>query len=164
LFLNLRIPGKSIFGLYIRAGIDMSLPLKSNYNSTGIFSFTGYYPAYNVLLKDLPEYGFVNDASVSGKGEYELRKYFFEAVAGAGFQFLIANKIQLSAGVSYARSLTDIADYTKPYDFLLLSDNEGINSMLGGSYRSMIESFGLNLSVRYFFRGYRVRSVQPQVQ
>ena len=164
LMLNLRIPGRSIFSVYLEAGINLSVPLKKDYSSSGLFSFTGYYPEFNVLLKDLPEYGFVSNAAVSSFGEPVFKTYFLEGVASAGFQFLIAGKIQLSAGASYSRSLTDIADYREQINFQLASDSNSINSMLGGSNSSITESMGLRLSLRYFFKGYRIKSEQPQEQ
>ncbi len=164
LMLNLRIPGRSIFGVYFGAGINLSVPLTKNYSSSGLFSFTGYYPEFNVLLTDLPEYGFVSNASVLSTGEPELKSYFLEGVASAGFQFLIAGKIQLSAGLSYSMSLTDLADYREQINFQLATDSNSINSMLGGSNSSIAESIGLRLSLRYFFKGYRIKSEQPQEQ
>ena len=164
LLLNLRIPGRSIFSVYLAAGINLSVPLTKEYRSSGLFSFTGYYPEFNVLLKDLPEYGFVSNAAVSSSGEPKFKSYFLEGVATAGFQFLIAGKIQLSAGASYSRSLTDIADYREQINIQLASDANNINSMLGGSNSSIAESMGLRLSLRYFFKGYRIKSEQPQEQ
>jgi hypothetical protein len=138
--------------------------LKKDYNSSGIFTFTGYYPEFNVLLSDLPEYGFASDAVVSTSGEAELKQYFAEGVIAAGFQFLIANKIQLSLGASYAKTLTDIADYSDPDNFHLTEDKESIRSVLGGSYSSVLESMRFGISARYFFKGYRSKSVPPQEQ
>jgi hypothetical protein len=42
--LSLRIPGRSIFSMYIEGGINLSVPLNQQYNSSGIFTFSGYYP------------------------------------------------------------------------------------------------------------------------
>lgn len=164
LLINLRIPGNSIFGLYFKAGINMSVPLTKEYSSNGIFTFTGYYPEFNVLLKDLPEYGFISDAPLLANGEIVLRPFIIDAIGTAGFQFLIANKVQLSIGASYSRSLTDITEYNGQDSFQLTSGTEEINSMLGGSFRSISESMGLRLSLRYFFKSYRLKSMPPREQ
>jgi hypothetical protein len=157
LLLNLRIPGRSIFGIYIDCGINFSVPLTSEYISEGTFSFTGYYPSYNVLLENLPEYGFQNNATVSASGHLELNSYVIEGIASAGFQFLIANNFQLSLGATYARSLSSFSVYTGQDKFQLSPDVESINSMLGSSYNSVAESMGIRVSLRYFFKktGYR---------
>jgi hypothetical protein len=86
-----------------------------------------------------------------------LQSYNIEGLASAGFQFLIANKLQLSIGASYSRSLTDITTYTEQDKFQLVSDVSMIKSMLGGCSSTVYESMGLRLSLRYFFKsnGYR---------
>jgi hypothetical protein len=157
LLLNLRIPGRSIFGVYIDIGINCSVPLTQEYSSTGTFSFTGFYPSYNVLLENLPEYGYQSNVQVSTNGQLELKSYSIEGVASAGFQFLIANKLQLSLGATYARSISSISNYSSPDKFQLSTDVSAINSLIGGSINTFAESMGLRLSLRYFFKktGYR---------
>jgi hypothetical protein len=157
LLLNLRIPGRSIFAVYIDFGINCLVPLTQQYSSSGIFSYAGYYPAYNVLLENLPEYGYQGNTQVSTNGQLELKSYSFEGIASAGFQFLIANKIQLSLGATYARSLSSISSYASSDKFQLSTDASSIKSMLGGSSSSFAESMGLRLSLKFFFKksGYR---------
>jgi hypothetical protein len=164
LILNLRIPRKSLFGLYFGAGINLSVPLTKEYSSKGLFTFTGYYPEFNVILKDLPEYGFISDAGLSTIGEIELRSFIVDATVSAGFQFLIANKVQLSLGAGYSRSLKDITEYSEEEPFQLASGTEEIRSMLGGSNSTLAESMGIRFSFRYFFKGYRIRSMPPRGQ
>ncbi len=157
LLMNLRIPGRSIFGVYIDLGINCSVPLTNEYSSTGTFSYSGYYPAYNVLLENLPDYGYQSNTQVSTTGQIEMEPYSIEGIASAGFQFLIAGKLQLSLGATYSRSLTSICIYSSPDKFQLSTDAGAVNSMIGGSISSVSESMGLRLSLKYFFKktGYR---------
>ena len=47
-----------IKGFMIQGGVNMAIISKNSYTSTGTFTYKGYYPAYNVLLENLPNYAF----------------------------------------------------------------------------------------------------------
>jgi hypothetical protein len=152
LLLNLRLfPGKQ-FGLYFQAGIDYTLPLKKEYSSSGTFTYTGYYPAYNVTFQNLPAYGFPTNAAVSTKGQLELKSKSLEGIAGAGFQFFINNRFQIALGGVFTRSLSTITQYTSPESFQLSSDITGINSIMGGSSKVIAQTMGVRLSLRYYLK------------
>jgi opacity protein-like surface antigen len=142
----------SRFGFFLHAGITYSLPLGNEFNSSGTFSFTGYYPAYNVLFQNLPEYGFPEDAKISSTGTLDLKSNIINGIGNAGFQLFISEKFQIALGVEYKRSLSDIAEYNTPDKFQLSTDPNNINSIMGGSSQSILESMGLRFSLRYYLR------------
>ncbi len=52
--MNLVIPVGKTFGFFVQAGVNLSFPLSKTYSSTGTFTYSGYYPAYNVTLDRYP--------------------------------------------------------------------------------------------------------------
>ena len=152
LCLNIQIPLTKKFGIFIQAGANFSFPVSDEYSSRGTFSYSGYYPAYNVVLQNLPAYGFVNDAAVSFKGKLEIVSPVISGIGVAGFQCFITDKLQLALGANYSRSLTNISKSTSPETFQLSWDSNQISSMMGGSRKTETENLGLRLSVRYYFR------------
>ena len=142
----------SRYGLFLQAGVNLSIPMSDKYISSGTFTFTGYYPAYNVLLQNLPDYGFVNNSTVISNGNLELKPIIIDGLARAGFQLFISEKIQIALDITYFRSLSNISKYTSPDKFQLSSDINQINSMMGGSSNAIAQSFGLSLSFRYYLK------------
>jgi len=152
LCLNFQFPFTSRFGMFIQAGVNFSFPVSKEYSSSGTFTYTGYYPAYNVVFQDLPAYGFINDASVNYKGKLEVNSPVISGLGMAGLQFFVTEKLQLALGVNYCRSLMNISKYASPDTFQLSSDISQISSMMGGSKTASTENMGIRLSFRYYLR------------
>jgi hypothetical protein len=150
--LNFQIPFGNRFGLYLQTGVSLSFPLSNQYSNSGTFSFAGYFPAYNVLFQNLPEYGFPSDSNISSNGTLDLKSNYIDGVAQAGFQLFITEKMQISLGIVYKRSLSGISKYDAPDNFHLSSDINQINSMMGGTSEAIAESMGLRVSFRYYFK------------
>lgn len=151
LCLNLRIPFTRTMGLFLQAGANVSFPLNKSYSGSGTFTYKGYYSAFNVLLENLPSYGFPNNHLTAADGELEIQEYTFNAIASAGLDFFVWKKLQIAAAAFYSKSLSDISAYATPDNFQLSSDVDQINSMMGGSKVSL-ESMGIKISLRYFLR------------
>jgi hypothetical protein len=152
--LNLRLPAGKTLGLFLQAGLNFAFPVNKKFTSNGTFTYKGYYPAYNVLLEDLPAYGFPGNAAVRSEGTLNLNPVCFEAIASAGFDILISKKFQLLVAAAYNQSLTSIADYPDPEKFQLSTDVNQINSMMGGSNKTTVQSMGLKISLRYFLKAH----------
>jgi hypothetical protein len=150
--LNFQSNGDKPFGLFLKAGVNLSFPVKRQYNSTGTFTYTGYYPAYNILFHDLPEYGFPGNTVISDRGDIELKPFIVEGLANAGIRYTIKDILRISAGVSFSRSLQDISNYRSPGEFQLSSDANSINSMTGGLKSSVTESLGVSISIVYLLK------------
>jgi hypothetical protein len=132
--------------------MNLSIPIVKNYNSSGTYTFTGFYSSYNVLFHDLPEYGFPENTASYDEGGFDLEPYIIDATAGAGIQFPLSKNFQIALGVNYKRSLTDIAEPDVTETFQLSSDINQINSMVSGLSSSRMETIDLRLSLRYYFR------------
>lgn len=152
LIMNLRIPMGRKLGFSLGAGVEMAFPVISKYNSSGIFTYKGYYPRYNVLLENLPAYGFPDKASISTNGNLELKPVWLNGSLNAGFYYALPKNLQLGIAFHYSRSLTDIQSYISPEKFQLSSDINQISSMMGGSNNVNYLSAGLAVTLRYFFQ------------
>lgn len=63
-----------IKGLFVNIGPEIAIPIKAEYNTTaGDVELTGYYPKYNVELKDLPNHGFGQYDLAGNHGRLETR-------------------------------------------------------------------------------------------
>ena len=150
--INLRLPFNETIGFFLQTGVNMAVPISKNYKSSGTFTYKGYYPAYNVLLENLPAYGFPSNLSSDTEGELELKPLGFNATASTGFDFYIQKKIQIAVAACYDKSLSSISVYSSPDKFQLSSDPEQINSLMGGSSKATAQSMGLKIILRYYLK------------
>lgn len=150
LCINFQVPFNNKFGMFLQSGINLLIPVSKKYTSSGTFTFTGYYPAYNVLLHDLPDYNFPSNAKSNSEGDLELKSITADAMICTGFHYFLQEKIQIALGAYYNRSLSNISKYTSPDKFQLSSDINQINSMMGGSSKANTQSVGLRLSFKYY--------------
>lgn len=154
LCLNIRFPFTKTVGFFLQPGINLEIPISKNYTSSGAFTFKGYYPAYNVLLEDLPDYGFPSNVISTSKGELELKSFDVNMIASAGFDFYVQKKIQLSVAAFYSKSLSNISAYSSPDKFQLSTDVNKINSLMGGSGNVSVQSMGILISLRYYLKSH----------
>jgi hypothetical protein len=150
LCINLRLPFSNSIGFFLQPGISLAIPISKSYQGSGTFTYKGYYAAYNVLLENLPEYGFPTELKSSSSGDLDLNPLNFNAIVSGGLDFTIQNKIQVAIGVCYDRSLTSISKYGTPEDFHLTSEVSKLNSLMGGSSKTVAQSVGVKISLRYF--------------
>jgi Outer membrane protein beta-barrel domain len=150
--LHLRLPFNKTIGFFLQTGTNMAIPLTMNYISSGTFTYKGYYPAYNVVLENLPDYGFPSNLNSEEEGELNLKSLGFDYIASAGFDFFIQEKLQIAVSAIYNKSLSGISEYSSPEKFQLSSDPDQINSFMEGSTKATTQSLGLMISLRYYLK------------
>ena len=150
--LDIRLPMSKKLGFFIQTGINLAIPVTKKYTSSGTFTYKGYYPAYNVLLQNLPAYGFPSNVNSVTNGSLEIKSMNINAQVSAGFDFLIQKNIQLGIAAFYSKSLSNISGYPSPDKFQLSSEANQINSLMGGSSKATLQSIGVNIRLRYFLR------------
>lgn len=156
--INIRLALGKTFGFFLQTGASLAVPLNKNYKSSGTFTYKGFYPAYNVLLEDLPAYGFPSNASIKSEGELEIKTHNFSAFASAGFDLFFRKKIQIGVAACYDRSLSNISNYSSPDSFQLSSDTDQINSLMGESSKVTAHSIGLKVIFRYYLKKKKVEN------
>ena len=150
--LDIRLPLSKKMGFFFQTGINLAIPVTKKYSSSGTFTYKGYYPAYNVLLQNLPSYGFPSNVNSVTNGSLEIKSMNVNALVSVGFDFLIQKNIQLGIAAFYSKSLLNISDYPSPDKFQLSSDSNQINSLMGGSNKASVQSIGVNIRLRYFLK------------
>jgi len=153
MLVNFNLPIGNKFGLLLQTGLGINFPLKGAYESSGVFTYKGYYPAYNVTLEDLPDYGFPSNLGTKGNGKLELTSPGFNAVASFGVDYKVNGNIQIGLKASYSSSLSNIATYSSPENFQLSSNPDELNSVMGGCSKVSAQSLGLEIMVRYLLYG-----------
>jgi hypothetical protein len=69
---------------YLHPGLQLSYNLETLYSGSGIFSYSGYYPQYDLVLENLEEYNFVSDEVASASRGQELSQYTFSGTFNGG--------------------------------------------------------------------------------
>ncbi len=150
--LDIRLPLSKKMGFIIQTGLNLAIPITKKYTSSGTFTYKGYYPAYNVLLENLPAYGFPSNVNGVTNGTLEIKSLNVNALVSAGFDFSIQKNIQIGVAACYSKSLSNISAFSSPDKFQLSPDANQINSLMGGSNKASFQSLGVNVRLRYFLK------------
>jgi hypothetical protein len=155
--IQFRLPFNQTFGLFLKAGINFSLPISYKYNSRGTFTYLGYYPKYNVFLDSLPAYGFVKNKLVESKGSLNINKICYNTLLSLGLDINITKTIQIGLAAnfnnallkeSYSNSQTNVS----PDKFLLTPDANHINSFFEGISHATAQSVGFEITLKFFVK------------
>ncbi|MBN1185269.1 MAG: hypothetical protein JXB49_23495, partial [Bacteroidales bacterium] len=139
-------------GFYIQSGVNISIPLIETYSSSGIYSYSGYYPAYNVTLTDIPYEGFKSNFQSNVMGDLNIKPINPDFVAIGGYYLYPDTRYKISLGIFYKRILTDISNYSELSDFQLSTQENQVNSLMEGSEKVTASSIGIIISLRYFIK------------
>ena len=155
--IHLRLPVTQTFGLFVKAGINLALPVTKKYASSGTFTYKGYYPTYNVLFENLPKYGFVNDSVIKSNGVLDVTMSRFNTLASVGFDVYVTNTLQFSLAANFSNSLLKESNSSNginvsPDKFQLTPNANHINSFMEGSSKATAQSMGLEITFRFFIK------------
>ncbi len=150
--LNFQCPFSKAIGFYLQGGINLAIHVGNSYSSSGTFSYSGYYPAYNVVLKDIPYEGFKSNVKNDVSGELKVKTFNPELIASGGFYFRNQKHFQISAGFFYKSLFSDISDYTPAESFQLSTHEDQLRSFMEGSEKTTASSMGIMISLRYYIK------------
>jgi len=150
--LNIRLPLNKTISFILQTGVNMAVPIYANFKSSGTFTYKGYYPAYNVLLENLPAYGFPGNVNSVSDGKLEIKPLNFNVIGSAGFDYFIQKNIQIGVTATYTKSISNSSAYASPDKFQLSSDANQVNSLMGGSSKVSAQSMGVNIILRYYLK------------
>lgn len=150
--LNLRFKANAKLGFYLKTGVSVNIPVEKSYNGSGIFSYSGYYSEYPVLLQDLPEYGFPLNQSTTSSGVLELQSFYTEVTASGGITWSLNNKITILLGANFSKSLGNISAYKPDPEFRLSSKVNDLKTIMAGSSGAGLQSVGLSIGLRYYLK------------
>lgn len=147
----MKIPAGDKLGFYVKAGLSFNIPIVKTYKGSGIFSYSGYYSAYPVLLQNIPAY-FPSDVETSSSGNIEVKSFSQTLVASGGVTFKLNELIELALGLYFNKSLGNISTYKPDSNFRLTSKANELNSFMAGSSKAGVQAFGLSLGLKYYLR------------
>ena len=149
---NAELPLNDIFGFFLQAGVNLSVPVNKKFSSTGMMTYAGYYPAYNIVITGVDHEGFAQNATSMSEGTLIVSSIIPEFATSAGFTVDLNEKIRLLAGISYTRVLTDISGYSADDAFHLSVNKDEMNSLMAGSSKVTAQAVGLRLGFRYYLK------------
>jgi hypothetical protein len=149
LILNFQCPFSKATGFYLQGGINLAIHAGNKYSSSGTFSYSGYYPAYNVVFEDIPYEGFKSNVKNDISGELKVKTLNPELIATGGFYFHNQKHFQISAGFFYKSMFSDISEYTPVESFQLSTHENQLRSLMEGSEKTTARSMGILVSLRY---------------
>ena len=128
---------------YVFGGVSISYLLSADYDVSGDASLKGYYNEYNVLLEDIPEYGFETNTYSNTQGDWILNQLNFFGNLAFGVSFKTGYKSSLNIGPVLNYCLNDLKYVEAKYkdDFYNLFGDPGKTSAM---------SFGLSVSFMMF--------------
>lgn len=150
--LNIKIPFNERIGFYMNPGVSLFLPVSKAYTCSGIFSYSGYYRAYDLFLTDVIYENFLSNQNNSATGKLDLKALIPAISATAGLEYTLKDYIKISFGASFIKMLTSISKTTIQKDFRLSSDPGNQNSVMNGSKNVAANSLGVSVSVHYLFK------------
>jgi hypothetical protein len=127
---------------FANLGIVMSSFMSTDFNLSGTMTRKGYYPDYNVVLNDYPEYNFA-DLSYSSSSSMELGvpKMMVSGYLSAGVMYSVTNDILVKFGISGTYGFTKVEPVIED------SFTDFHSSLILGS--SSITSVGFEIGVVY---------------
>lgn len=140
-------PGR--FGLFIDAGVSISIPVQSTYNNSGSYKLSGYYPAEVPVLQykdpeDDPAWealGFYYDNNIDETGDLEINTFNLSLYGSIGVNIPLGYYSSITVGPEIVYGITDILSNKNEY-----VDIFG-NSLPKSATR--IRSIGLKISFAY---------------
>ncbi len=152
LLINFHFPLGDKLGVYLSSGVSLSFPMKKSFNSTGNFTYEGYYSKYNLHITGVDYEGFKKDYFNSEAGGLMVKSFNVGLLASGGIDFNLSGNMQLSFGVTYNRFLSDISGYKTTDKFILSSVPDQMRSIMEGSTSTTVSSIGLRLALRYYLK------------
>jgi hypothetical protein len=146
----LHIPLSNVVSIFVEPGINFAIPLNYNFSNSGLFTYKGYYPEYNVILENLPNHGFSSNTIIDTEDQLELKGSWLDAIVYCGINIALRPKFHLAAGVLYTKSISNISGYESPDTYQLSPAPGQVTSLMGGSSDVSTSLLGVNITLRYF--------------
>jgi len=130
------------------AGAKISIPVQASYKTVGgEMVTTGYYSKWNVVLHDLPQYGFSTYTN-SYNGNLSLKPAYM-AIADLGGLYKLSEKLELYVGGYFNYGLNNIQKASTQ----LLYQSDGVYyGLLGSNQTSKVRPIAFGLKVGVYWK------------
>ena len=126
-------------GLFVKAGINLSVPITSSQNKSGSLDYYGYYPNHPEAIKELGFYSISNNES---NVIYNTASYSLSAIASFGVHIPIGYFTSIQLGPELLWGITDLTG-AENYTNIFGANTENLGTTL--------RNYGFNISVNYKF-------------
>lgn len=144
-----------VFSMYGNIGLNLTYQLRSAYNGSGVFTYTGYYPKYNLLMSNVETYGYVTDRPESAVFDTRIPGFSRDQIGLSGLADLGVNIEMKSGWTIYlgATATRGIIKTKRIQDFQLISSRVGeFNGILPVVNSLNFGGYGLQIGIRKRFR------------
>ena len=112
---------------FIDIGPIFTFVNKSSYTLKGSATTRGYYPDYDVILANFPEYGLTTSEYNSETFSFSVPKFILSGYTSIGMIFSLGNYVSLKVNANAVYGITDL-NYNMPkhdYDFYRTTETKG---------------------------------------
>lgn len=136
---------------YVNAGAKLILPVEATVKAKASqLTLSGYYPDYNIEVKDMPQHGFGTVNNWQSETKQEL-KPSVAASAATGISFRLGEGMRLYTGVYFDYGVTNMKKGSGDNASLVAYNPENINEAKAGSLLNGIDkihAMGYGIQVR----------------
>jgi hypothetical protein len=140
---------------FTRAGVKYVLPQSFKIEGTAnTVKTSGYYPDVNLLITDLPEYGFGTQSNYTKSSTYETKNFLATSFeVGIGFKFI--KKTYLYTSIYLDHALSSVIENSSANSFIGYSpiglDNKPLNGVYTQNSNTEVKprTFGVSLTLSF---------------
>jgi hypothetical protein len=135
--------------IYANAGIKASFLLNGTSTLNGTSSYSGYYPQWDIVIKDIDYLDFYSNHGFNKKSDLEIKSFMISAVISAGVSIPLKKpEFSIVAGFDFGYSPMNISNYSAQ-DYYLSPKQQQYNSLAGASDKMNPMSYCFHLGVHY---------------
>jgi hypothetical protein len=134
LFLQFSQPISEKAKFILKGGVKYVVPMQFDIEAGSDFvQASGYYPDVNLLITDLPDYGFGAQNNYASKGEYETKSFLMHSFE-VGFGFKFTKKTYLYTTMFLDHAFSSIIENIENQSFIGYTPNGIDNRPANGLY------------------------------
>lgn len=134
---------------YANAGIKASFLLNGTSTLTGASSYSGYYPEWDITIKDIDYLDFYTNQEFDKKSDLDVKSFMISAVISAGISIPLKKpEFSIVAAFDLGFSPMNISNYAAQ-DYYLSPKQHQYNSLAGASDKMNPMSYCFHLGVHY---------------
>ena len=135
--------------VYAEMGFEASFLLNGTSTITGISSYSGYYPEWDITLKDIDYLNFYSNKDFDTKSDLNVKSFMVSAVVSAGMSIPLKKpEFSIVVAFDFGYALGNISSYNSQ-DYYLSPKQQQYNSLAGASDKMNPMSLSFHIGVHY---------------
>lgn len=134
--------------IYFSLGPVFSYGISNTVTTNGNYTYEGYYPEYNVLLYDIPQYDYYTDIESKSTPKSNIKSINIAGLVEMGINFpIIGEKLNMNLALIYQQGFANLSEGNESY--LLTHGYNNNSSLIDSRSKSSTRLFGLNIGILY---------------